>query len=195
MEILRRETYRRMPWKNGQGMTEEIAIFPPHAGMENFDWRLSIAHVGADGPFSLFPGIDRSIALLDGEGMVLSRPGGRNETLTKINQPFAFSGDWTISSRNLAGPTIDLNIMTRQGRFRHHMHRQRDFSLDTRTEAALTLVIFNQNVSATDGDKVLQFDRFDAVRLAPGAPWNLTMQASSKDAGCDLLIVTLESDH
>ncbi|MBB4010603.1 HutD/Ves family protein [Allorhizobium taibaishanense] len=195
MQILRRETYRRMPWKNGQGMTEEIAIFPLESGMEDFDWRLSIAHVGADGPFSLFPGLDRSIALLDGEGMALSLPDGKSEMLTKTGQPFAFPGDWVISSRNLAAKTIDLNIMTRRGRFRHEMCRQQHFALATRSEAAITLVVFNQDVTVVDKDQPLSLHRFDTVILEPGEPWPFTASVPSDTTGCDLLVVTLEREE
>eukprot|EP01035_Chromulina_nebulosa_P052956 gene52956-72284_t len=53
-----------MPWRNGQGMTEEIVNFPPESSLADFDWRLSIAHVEKDGPFSVFPGVVRTILLL-----------------------------------------------------------------------------------------------------------------------------------
>jgi len=51
--------YRAMVWKNGQGITHEIAREP--ALGDAFLWRLSIAEVAADGDFSLFPGADRTI--------------------------------------------------------------------------------------------------------------------------------------
>ncbi len=51
------------PWKNGGGMTADVAASPPGAGMDGFDWRVSIARVEADGPFSVFPGVDRTMAL------------------------------------------------------------------------------------------------------------------------------------
>ncbi len=59
------------PWKNGGGTTREIAVRPPGAGMDAFAWRVSVADIVADGPFSAFPGIDRQIALLDGAGVHL----------------------------------------------------------------------------------------------------------------------------
>ena len=68
MRILRAESYRRMPWKNGGGETTEIAVSPEGAGLDDFDWRVSMARVESSGPFSLFAGIDRTLAILEGEG-------------------------------------------------------------------------------------------------------------------------------
>jgi len=57
-----------VPWKNGAGSTTEIAVFPQDAGFTDFDWRVSLATIGADGPFSVFPGVDRTLALVEGHG-------------------------------------------------------------------------------------------------------------------------------
>ncbi len=73
--VLSPADYRRMPWKNGGGHTTEIAAFPAGAGLASFVWRVSIADVLQDGPFSPFPGIDRTLVLLEGEGMRLSGDG------------------------------------------------------------------------------------------------------------------------
>ena len=165
MHLLRRDGYRRMPWRNGQGLTEEILALPEAAGIDSFDWRLSIAHVGADGPFSLFPGIDRTIALLDGAGLALDLPEGQNVRLEAGGDPFTFPGEWAISGRNAAGPTIDLNIMTRRGRCRHAMRRLQ-LKKDTAFEVpARGVAVFNGSTSiATDGGNV-EIGRFDALML------------------------------
>ena len=65
------ECLRAAPWKNGGGSTTEIAISPPDAGFDDFDWRISVATIAADGPFSAFAGIDRVITLLAGAGVLL----------------------------------------------------------------------------------------------------------------------------
>lgn len=56
MKSLHARDYKRMPWKNGGGETVEIAIFPADASVETFEWRISMATVANDGPFSIFPG-------------------------------------------------------------------------------------------------------------------------------------------
>ena len=82
MRVLRAENYRRMPWKNGGGETVEIAVSPEGAGLGDFDWRVSMARVEADGLFSVFPGVDRTLSILEGEGMVLDIEGREPVTLT-----------------------------------------------------------------------------------------------------------------
>ncbi|WP_145560241.1 HutD/Ves family protein [Yersinia mollaretii] len=100
-------------WRNGGGETREIACWP--VGGDDFAWRASIATIEQDGPFSLFPNIDRSITLLSGEGMVLSSPEWEAHTLSQPLQPFAFPGDIPIHAHLLGGSSQDFNIMTRRG--------------------------------------------------------------------------------
>ncbi|HWV09358.1 MAG TPA: HutD family protein, partial [Pseudomonas sp.] len=59
------------PWKNGGGETRELAIEPAGAALDEFEWRISSARVTAPGGFSSFPGIDRSLAILNGDGLGL----------------------------------------------------------------------------------------------------------------------------
>ena len=66
IRIVRQRDLNRVPWKNGGGTTCEIAASPAGAGMEAFDWRLSMADVAADGPFSNFSDIDRTLVLIEG---------------------------------------------------------------------------------------------------------------------------------
>lgn len=107
------------PWRNGGGATCEIACWPPGAGMDDFDWRLSVARIAADGPFSLFPGVDRSILLLEGDGVRLrSRTGGLDHRLDRPWVPFGFSGDLALECALLGGPSRDFNVMVRRGRMR-----------------------------------------------------------------------------
>lgn len=119
-DVLRWSEYRGMPWKNGGGVTREVAtgaVRAPFASQEpsdGFDWRVSIADVDAGGPFSPFPGIDRVITLVEGEGMVLTVDG--TPQLVEPLRPFAFSGDATTDCLLKAGAVRDMNVMTRRGR-------------------------------------------------------------------------------
>jgi environmental stress-induced protein Ves len=69
--------YRVIPWKNGGGTTTEIFIHPEGAGWDTFEWRAGIADIAQSGPFSSFPGIDRSILLrtLDARESMLAEDG------------------------------------------------------------------------------------------------------------------------
>jgi environmental stress-induced protein Ves len=112
MRILRQEDYKVMPWKNGGGITTEIWVSPEGSGLASapFDWRVSIADVAIDGPFSKFAGYDRHIMLLDGEGMRLETEESGNIELSPC-RPVAFSGDWTVTGKLIAGPVRDFNLM------------------------------------------------------------------------------------
>ena len=123
MQILRAHQHRVMPWKNGGGSTTEIALSPPGAGIDGFDWRISMAVVAADGPFSAFPGIDRSLAILDGAGLVLHGLTGGPVRLERTTEPFGFPADADVAATLLEGPITDLNVMTRRGRFRSQVRR------------------------------------------------------------------------
>ncbi|MGF6211248.1 HutD/Ves family protein [Comamonas sp. 4034] len=106
------------PWKNGGGSTREIACWPQGADMDSFGWRVSIATVAQAGPFSAFPGIDRQIMLLDGDGVqLIGAAAGIHHTLQQQWQPYAFSGDAALECSMLGGTCTDFNVMTRRGQW------------------------------------------------------------------------------
>lgn len=103
------------PWKNGGGSTQEIACWPAGATLENFAWRVSIARIASSGPFSDFPGVDRIITLLDGDGVHL-HGAGVDRRLDRPLEPFAFPGDVAIDCTLLGNASSDFNVMTRRER-------------------------------------------------------------------------------
>jgi environmental stress-induced protein Ves len=111
MKILRRAGYRRMPWKNGGGVTEEIAREPPEG---DFGWRLSMARIDAPGPFSDFSGYTRVMALLEGAGLTLQAPGERDRILRRAGDWTRFDGSLAIHCSLHAGSCTDLNLMVRK---------------------------------------------------------------------------------
>ena len=123
MKLLRASDHKRMPWKNGGGETVEIAVSPEGTGLADFDWRVSMATVTTDGPFSVFPGIDRTLSILDGKGMTLFIEGRKPERLTQASVPFSFPADAPTSATLIGGTITDLNVMTRRGRFTHSVER------------------------------------------------------------------------
>lgn len=161
MRILRAKNHRVMPWKNGGGSTTEIAVFPEGAGIGAFDWRVSMAGVVEDGAFSAFPDIDRTLAVLTGEGIVLSIEGRAPVRLMREAEPVSFPGDIAASSTLIDGPILDLNVMTRRGRFTHRLTRYRS-ALHVVSEADATLVL-SRGQGLRIGDAVLGMD--DAALL------------------------------
>ena len=113
--LLQPSDYVRMPWKDGGGVTAEIALHPPGASWETFDWRISTAAIAVDARFSSFPGVDRALVLLGGGGVRLHGDGHVVELRAPF-EPYAFSGDDRIGCALLDGPVRDFNLMTRRGR-------------------------------------------------------------------------------
>jgi environmental stress-induced protein Ves len=114
LEVRRAHEHVVSRWRNGGGRTTEVLAWPPGAGAdEEFDWRVSFADVAGSGDFSLFPGVDRVIVLVEGASMTL-QVGTRTEQLEPY-QPLAFDGGVPVSC-SVSAPTRDLNVMTRRGR-------------------------------------------------------------------------------
>ncbi|MBL9005646.1 MAG: HutD family protein [Myxococcales bacterium] len=113
MQILSPASYRTMPWKNGLGITHEIAAQRSDEDLASgrFTWRLSVAEVTASAPFSSFPGCDRIIVLLSGDGMLLDSGVYGQHRLDQPLVPYPFSGDWSTDCRLLGGPCRDFNVM------------------------------------------------------------------------------------
>lgn len=115
MTRLRPAGYREMQWRNGGGSTTEIAIEPEGAGLQAgppFLWRLSMARVHKDGPFSCFAGYDRTLVLLEGAGVRLDFGAAAPPvTLAAPLSAVAFAGEWSTDCRLLDGPVRDFNLM------------------------------------------------------------------------------------
>lgn len=108
IELLPAGTHRRERWKNGGGWTREIVRSPSDG---DWDWRVSVAEVGSDGPFSAFQGVEREIVLLAGQGMDLDFEDGETVRLASPHGRLRFSGERPLSARLVEGPTVDFNLM------------------------------------------------------------------------------------
>jgi environmental stress-induced protein Ves len=104
--------YRRERWKNGLGWTREIVRHPE--GSDNWHWRISIAEVDKDGPFSAFPGCDRELVLLSGEGMRLIFEDGESVVLNPPHDRHRFGGERVLKAELIDGPTHDFNAIWRR---------------------------------------------------------------------------------
>jgi environmental stress-induced protein Ves len=111
---------RRLRWKNGLGVTEELAIWPREAAFEDgdFDWRISRASVVEDGPFSEFPGFDRVLVVVEGDGLVLEHGDRAPRAEVRRLEPYAFAGDWPTIAELVGGPVQDFNLILRRERVR-----------------------------------------------------------------------------
>jgi environmental stress-induced protein Ves len=124
MEIIRYVTLKAQPWRNGGGVTREVASGYA-AGVEasctpagpaqdpDWDWRVSIAEVSKSGAFSAFPGMERVLTVVEGQLLLLSVDGAEHP-LEKY-RPFRFSGDADTAGALPTGDVRNLNVITRTG--------------------------------------------------------------------------------
>jgi len=147
-----------MPWKNGGGTTTEIAIDPPAADVGGrFRWRLSIADVERSGPFSAFPGYQRTIMVIAGHGMDLRVGDEPSRRLDRLFEPLVFSGDSAAECRLLDGPIRDFNLMVERSSLRSRLEVLR---LDARP----------RRLDPASGDRIIHcFDGVIELAIRAGA--------------------------
>ncbi|AXK40392.1 HutD/Ves family protein [Crenobacter cavernae] len=149
---------------------------PAGADLETFDYRISLANVASDGPFSFFSGVDRTLALItgerDGDGLELSfADSATHHSLTPQSAPLVFAGELAVVSRLTGGPVLDFNVMTRRARCRHRVSELRLTEALTLAHGADTFLLLaaGDACTANDGFRCETLARLDALSLAvPG---------------------------
>lgn len=118
MEIIRYAELRSQPWRNGGGVTRELASHPQAASAQDgaWDWRISIAELTKAGDFSPFPGMERVLTVIEGELLLLTVD-GEEHPLEKY-RPFRFSGEAATHGALPTGDIRNLNVITRTGSFK-----------------------------------------------------------------------------
>jgi uncharacterized protein len=101
--VVRSADVAAQQWGNGAGTTRELLCADDGA------WRVSLADVDRDGPFSPFPGRHRLLTVVDGPVLVLLVDGV--ETLVEPRRPFAFDGGAQVSASVPEGPVRVLNVI------------------------------------------------------------------------------------
>jgi hypothetical protein len=155
-----------MAWKNGGGETVEIAVSPEGAGLDTFDWRISMARVDGDGPFSLFAGVDRTLAIIEGAGLRLHIEGLEPRLVTRESLPFSFPADRPTRAETVAGPVRDFNVMSRRGRVDHKVE---PLPRESRPAggAMRLLLSLDQRMSIGTPNGSVALGRFDGLLLSP----------------------------
>ena len=113
LTLLHASDCKRVRWKNDGGWTTEIAREPADPASD-FVWRISIADIESDGPFSSFPGVARELMLLAGSGIELDIDDAPPFRLSERFQRVRFEGESRVECRLLAGATRDFNVMTQR---------------------------------------------------------------------------------
>ena len=164
--VLRAADRLDQPWKNGGGRTREVVAAPAFGAVGDFDWRVSMADVAVAGPFSSFPGIDRTLMVLDGRLELSFADPPSVHVLTPGAAALDFPGEAAVIGQPLDGPVIDLNLMVRRGSFRGSIrHHAPGRVLEGDEAPAALLVVALQTTSIEIGGARNTLERFDAVHL------------------------------
>lgn len=99
------------PWRNGGGITREV-ISVPNDTPNGFAWRVSLAEISKDGPFSPYPGVTRTMAVLSGKGLHMRFDNGESRDVLRNTPPFIFAGDHVVTAALIQGPVVNLNAMS-----------------------------------------------------------------------------------
>jgi len=189
IQILRARDRPAVAWKNGGGVTREIAAWPWGADLEAFDWRVSMATVDTGGPFSNFPGVDRILTVLEGE-LTLRVDGRAPVTLSGAAAPIAFAGDIDVAAETPPRPVTDLNVMTRRGRVTARVER---VSLAAPRSVAVShwtiILCRSAKLSFALGEEAFEMALDDAVLVSGELLLRVT---PPDDAPADLIAVHLQ---
>lgn len=169
------------PWKNGGGLTWPVAISPEGADLSGFDWRLSLAIVEAEGPFSAFSGVDRLMLVLDGR-IELDIGGNDRLALDETGDAAAFPGDAEATARLPNGPAADVNLMVRRGRFTGVLERRRVQSQAAIICQDVTFVLSRAGgLAAVIGHEQCELGAGDAARVDHARGGLLRLRAETPD--------------
>ncbi|MYM81780.1 HutD family protein [Duganella sp. FT50W] len=180
-QLIQYASLRAAPWKNGGGSTTEIAVSPAGATFDDFDWRVSLATIAQDGPFSIFPGIDRSLALVDGDGVLLDF-GDERFVLSPSEPLIEFSGEDAVHATVTGLHTTDFNVMTRRGQCRHRLELLVVTGTQTlKRRGGATLLFLAEGESLTLGSarERIAMVRYDTVVMEADEDWTLEAQQAT----------------
>jgi uncharacterized protein len=148
LSLIRPEDFKKVPWKNGRGVTNELAVYYSE-GDDRFLWRISIAGVTENGSFSDFSGYDRTLLMLTGNGIRLEHSDGTENNIGNYNDIAYFSGDLKTSAVLTDGPIKDFNVMV----------------LRDKCRSATRILNSGDEFEITGGDEALLYARPDAVEI------------------------------
>ena len=174
-QLIQYASLRPAPWKNGGGTTTEIAVAPSGAGLDGFDWRISLATITQSGPFSFFPGIDRSLALVDGDGVLLDF-GDERFVLSPGEPLIEFAGEDAVHATVTGALTTDFNVMTRRGRCRHRLEPlvvRGSEALKRRSATTLLFLADGESLTLSSARERIAMVRYDVVVIEAEEAWNL----------------------
>lgn len=167
-------------WRNGGGLTHELLAWPA----SDWRWRVSVARIERDGPFSHFPDTQRQFAVIRGTGVRLDID-GMPHTVRAGGAVLAFEGGQGCHCQLIDGPTLDFNLMSRHAVA--HLHRwPAQGMLPWRAgQVAGIYACAAAHVQGPGGERfALASDELLWTPALPGGPWQVE--------GSDALVFAIE---
>ena len=174
-QLIRFAHLEPVPWRNGGGVTREIATAQYAGEPDSFRWRVSLADVTSEGPFSAFEDVDRQLVLVEGTGMVISVDGQPHRL--NLFDVLAFPGDAPCVGTLVDGPTRDLNVMTRRGQAAAGVQIVSVagvHAVRAREQAECLVVPLTGSMGVANGEEAIHLERFDTARISGPAVVELT---------------------
>lgn len=164
--------YETMAWKNGTGSTDEICLRPPGASRDQFDLRVSRAKISSAGAFSAFPGVDRTITLIEGDGLRLDF--SDRVVDLKLLRPHVFDSELTPSGIPSGGPVRVLNVMAARDVWRLEPATilSAQSELQPTTDGMLVVFVIRGTATVRDPEGTVLLDSGDTALL--DAPTHLS---------------------
>ena len=151
----------RVLWRNGGGFTSDVAVGPADASHDDFCWRLSMAEIDSPGPFSAWPGVDRTLLVFAGQlRFAINRQ--PPWTLDSGHASLTFDGEAAVDATPLEPQTVLVNAMCRRGAARARLTMARGWSP---SDAAIRLLIARDPVTLQIAGKAATLSRGDALQI------------------------------
>jgi uncharacterized protein len=190
LELLPADRRAPAPWRNGGGVTFEIAAQPP--GAAEFDWRLSLAIIEEEGPFSEFPNVDRTLLVADGR-IELGVAGRAPKFYDAADRAAEFPGDLPSAALLPDGPAAAFNLMTRRGAWTGALERReidrsatvicQDITFVLAPSGGLSAQLRSEKLALGPGDAVcVRRARGAMLRLATAHPGEVVVVAHVNQA-------------
>ena len=189
IHVLTARDYRNMPWKNGQGTTLEIARSHGE-GLENFDWRVSIADVKAAGEFSLFPNKQRIIGVFEGAGIILHVDQSPPVTLP-LKSFFAFHGESQVDAELINGAIRDFNLIYNPQKYAARLQWFNKCHVTPWVSDASQILVFNaaECLKLKAGTQQCELNTFETLAVEGNQqPLDFNIE---QNAHCDFCLIEL----
>ncbi len=197
--VMRAEAVVRTPWKNGGGVTAQLAIWPQGADFARgeFDARVSSAEVGRAGPFSEFPGFERVLVVVAGAGLIVSHGEHAPRARLRPLEPYRFAGEWPTQGDLVDGAVRDFNVFTCRGLLRADVEAarlgQRTLRSPLEARHALAYVVAGAAVARVSGEEEpFELAAGDSLRIDE-ARANDELELRGADASAIVIVARLRS--